>query len=242
MQPSCPRAGKGGVSLLLLLGGASPSAPPTALPQDLVCIQPRGFGGGPVLIGHRQARLSPLLRLLLRWLQARAPLPKLHSHWPSRGTWAPHLSPGPQCSPDGARPPVPPRCWCLTLSQALWIPAMRTWTALAAHSGSSGSCTTSTAAPRPPIMLLILCGNRARIPGPCAYSYKSAWCCLAAGRGVSREPREMGVCSRPRGRGPRPEWERPPRPAGADCSAQTAASAGALAGVQDTEEEALVTF
>ena len=130
----------------------------------------------------------------------------------------------------------------LALSQALWIPAMRAWTALAAHSGSSGSCTTSTAAPRPPIMLLILCGNRARIPGPCAYSYKSAGCCLAAGRGVSREPREMGVCSRPRGRGPRPEWEQPPRPAGADCSAQTAASAGALAGVQDTEEEALVTF
>lgn len=93
-----------------------------------------------------------------------------------------------------------------------------------------------------PIMLLILCGNRARIPGPCAYSYKSAWCCLAAGIGVSCEPREMGVCSRPRGRGPRPEWEQPPRPAGADCSPQTAASEGALARVQDTEEEAPVTF
>lgn len=56
------------------------------------------------------------------------------------------------------------------------------------------------------------------------------------------EPGEMGVCSRPRGRGPRPEWELPPHPADADCAPQTAASSGALDRVQDTEEEALVTF
>ena len=109
MQPSCPRAGKGGVSLLLLLGGASPSAPPTALPQDLVCTQPRGFGGGPVLIGHCQARLSPLLQLLLPWLQAGPLCPSFTPIGPA-GTWAPQLSPGPHCSPDGARPSVPPQC------------------------------------------------------------------------------------------------------------------------------------
>ena len=108
MQPSCPRAGKGGVSLLLLLGGASPSAPPTALPQDLVCIQPRGFGGGPVLIGHCQARLSPLLQFLLLWLQARPLCPSFTPIGPA-GTWAPQLSPGPHCSPARARPSVPPK-------------------------------------------------------------------------------------------------------------------------------------
>ena len=162
MQPSCPRAGKGGVSLLLLLGGASPSAPPTALPQDLVCIQPRGFGDGPVLIGHCQARLSPLLQLLLLWLQARAPLPKLHSHWPSRDLGSPTLARATLllCQSEAISATQRWQCWCLTLSQAPWIPAMRTWTALAAHPGSSGSCTTSAAAnstPRPPQLCSLYC-------------------------------------------------------------------------------------
>lgn len=51
-----------------------------------------GFGGGPVLTGHCQAGLLPLLRLLPPWLQARSPLPKLHSHWPSRDLGSPTLS------------------------------------------------------------------------------------------------------------------------------------------------------
>lgn len=184
MQPSCPRAGKGGVGLLLLLGGASPALP--LLPCLRIWYAPSLGALGVALCSLDTARPGVATASASATLAAgRAPLPKLHSHWPSGDLGSPTL-PGPHCSP------VPPQCWCLTLSQALRIPAMGAWTALAAHSGSWGSCTTSTAAPRPPIMLLILCGNRARIPGPCAYSYESAGCCLAAGRGASREPREMG--------------------------------------------------
>lgn len=42
-----------------------------------------------------------------------------------------------------------------------------------------------------PIILCIVCGNRASIPGPCTYSYKSA-SCLSAGPGVSPWARGNG--------------------------------------------------
>lgn len=147
----------------------------------------------------------PLLPLLPRWLQAWSPAPKLHSHWPSRDLGS--LLP---CQSEAVCATQRWQCWCLALSQVPWMPAMRIWGALASHPQLLGPLHNP-----PPIMLLTLCGNRTRIPGPCMYSYKSAFLLFGCrDRRVSVGPGKWGVCSRPRGRGPRPEWELLPRPSG----------------------------
>lgn len=76
---------------------------------------------------------------------------------------------------------------------------------LALSQGSPGACAESSrsaqllgraVAQPPPIMLRILCGNRARIPGPCTYSHQSAFPLFGcrAGR-VSVGPGKWGCVS-----------------------------------------------
>lgn len=57
MQLKLPSGWERGLSVSYFVGWGLAPRSPTALPQDLVCIQPTwGFGAGPVLIGL-QARL-----------------------------------------------------------------------------------------------------------------------------------------------------------------------------------------
>lgn len=104
-------------------------------------------------------------------------------------------------------------------------------------------CTPQLLAQPSPNYSGIVCGNRASIPGPCTYSYKSA-SCLSAGPGVSPWARgNGGVFASKRA------W--PASAAGAaaqPCAqplqpilSQTTATLGALDPIQDAEGDALVT-
>ena len=154
-----PHGVEKGLSVSCLSWVRRPSVlPPILLPQQLVCAQPEGVGGGPALMGHCQVGLLPL--------------PNTHSLLPTRGLGCPALSRATMPPYQGETVGATQRwqCWHLALSQGSVTPGLRTWRAPAAHPASrQGSCTT------PPIMLRTLCGNWARIPGPCTYSYNSAF-------------------------------------------------------------------
>lgn len=92
------------------------------------------------------------------------------------------------------------------------------------------------------IILRGVCGNRARIPGPCTYSYKSAFLLFGCrARRGSAGPGKWG-CVRVQEGVARVQPEQPPCPAGAVCWPQTTASSAVLDQGQDSKEEALVTF
>lgn len=152
------------------------------------------------------------------------------------GTWAPQLSAEPHCPPVGVRSRW--QCWRLPVTQG----SLDNCAENLERSRRTPSFLGRAVAQPPPIMLRVLCGNRARIPGPCTYSYKSA--CLLFGcraRCVSLWAWGNGGCVRVQEGVPASGVGAATPPCQCRLCAPTAASSGALIWVQDTEEESLVT-